>query len=242
LIVTSGEWLAPAVRDEAAAVFHCPVRDVYACSEFIYVAVACDEGWLHANADWLILEPVDAGYAPVPPGQPSHTTLLTNLANRIQPLIRYDLGDSITLRPEPCPCGNPLPALRVEGRRDEVLTFPTAGGATVQVLPMALATVVEITPGVRRYQVIQTEPSTLTLRLEVLPGAEPSQVWQTAVTRLGVFLASQGLSGVVVRKTAESPRRDPRSGKFRQVWSEVGGDALSSKAAGASPATVPSKS
>lgn len=147
LIVTSGEWLAPAVRDDAAAVFDCPVRDIYGCSEFIYTAFSCDEGWLHANADWLILEPVDAGYAPVPSGNASQTVLLTNLANRIQPLIRYDLGDSVTLRPDPCPCGNPLPALRVEGRQDEILTFPTCGGA-VQVLPMGLATVVETTPGV----------------------------------------------------------------------------------------------
>jgi phenylacetate-CoA ligase len=221
LIVTSGEWLAPVVRNEAAAIFNCPVRDIYGCSEFIYMAFACDEGWLHVNADWLLLEPVDADYHPVPPGQASHTVLLTNLANRIQPLIRYDLGDSITLRPDPCPCGNPLPALRVEGRRDEILTFPTAEGATVQMLPMALATVVETTPGVQRYQVIQTEPSTLAVRLEGVPGANQSLVWETAVTRLRVFLASQGLSGVTIRKTHTPPQRDPHSGKFRQVWSEV---------------------
>lgn len=51
LIITSGEWLAPPVRDEAAAAFDCPVRDMYGCSEFIYAAFSCDEGWLHANAD-----------------------------------------------------------------------------------------------------------------------------------------------------------------------------------------------
>ncbi|MFQ5419893.1 MAG: phenylacetate--CoA ligase family protein, partial [Anaerolineae bacterium] len=221
-IVTSGEWLAPVVRDEAAAVFNCPVRDIYGCSEFIYMALACNEGWLHVNADWLILEPVDAGYSPVSPGQASHTVLLTNLANRIQPLIRYDLGDSITLRPEPCPCGNPLPALRVEGRRDEILTFPTAEGAVVQVLPMALAAVVEATPGVQRYQLIQPEPLTLAVRLEVVPGAEGSRVWETAVTRLREYLTSQGLTGVTIRETTVLPRCDPHSGKFRQVWSEVG--------------------
>ena len=30
-------------------------------------------------------------------GVRSHTVLLTNLANLVQPLIRYDLGDSVTL-------------------------------------------------------------------------------------------------------------------------------------------------
>jgi hypothetical protein len=81
--------------------------------------------------------------------------------------------------------------------------------------------VVETTPGVQRYQVIQTGLSTISVRLEVAPEAERSQVWKAAITCLQVFLASQGLSGVVIRETAESPRRDPRSGKFRQVWSEV---------------------
>ncbi len=222
LIITSGEWLAPVVRHEAATAFSCPVRDIYGSSEFIYMAYMCDEGWLHLNTDWLILEPVNASYDPVPPGQSSHTVLLTNLANRIQPLIRYDLGDSITLRPEPCPCGNPFPALRVEGRQDEILTFHTAVGTTVRVLPMALATVMETTPGVQRYQLIQATPSVIQARLEVAVGAERSQVWSTAAARLQEFLTTQGVAGVTIQETTESPERNPRTGKFRQVWSEVG--------------------
>lgn len=59
---------------------------------------------LHLNADWVILEPVDAALRPVPPGNPSHSTLLTNLANRVQPIIRYDLGDSVTMLPAPPSC------------------------------------------------------------------------------------------------------------------------------------------
>lgn len=56
------------------------------------------------NADWVLLEPVDERHRPTPPGVPSHTVLLTNLANRVQPLIRYDLGDSVTLLDRPCQC------------------------------------------------------------------------------------------------------------------------------------------
>ena len=54
------------------------------------MAYDCGQGWLHVNSDWVILEPVEADYSPTPPGQASHTVLLTNLANRIQPIIRYD--------------------------------------------------------------------------------------------------------------------------------------------------------
>nr|BFE45663.1 hypothetical protein GCM10017547_35560 [Pseudarthrobacter oxydans] len=50
--------------------------------------------------------------------------LLSNLANRIQPILRYDLGDSVTTRTDPCPCGDPTPAIHVQGRTAELLTFP----------------------------------------------------------------------------------------------------------------------
>ena len=75
-----------------------------------------DPARLHVSADWYIFEPVDRNYRLVLRGEPSHTVLMTNLANRVQPLIRYDQGDSVTLRPDACPCGSPLPAIRVVGR------------------------------------------------------------------------------------------------------------------------------
>ena len=57
------------------------LHDAYAASEFTPIALECRRGWLHVNSDWAILEPVDADYRPAPPGEPSHTVLLTNLAN-----------------------------------------------------------------------------------------------------------------------------------------------------------------
>jgi phenylacetate-coenzyme A ligase PaaK-like adenylate-forming protein len=47
--------------------------------------------WLHSNADWVLLEPVDRDFRPTPPARMSHTVLLTNLAIAFQPVIRYDL-------------------------------------------------------------------------------------------------------------------------------------------------------
>ncbi len=67
--------------------------------------------------------------SPTPPGEPSRTVLLTNLANRVQPIIRYDLGDSVVVKPEPCACGSPLPAIEVEGRHDDVLSLVAPDGA-----------------------------------------------------------------------------------------------------------------
>jgi phenylacetate-coenzyme A ligase PaaK-like adenylate-forming protein len=221
LVATAAEWLGREARDEIAAAFNCPVRDTYAASEFMGIAFDCKEGKLHVNADWVILEPVDAHYQPIPPGETSRTALLTNLANRVQPIIRYDLGDSITVSPDPCPCGIALPVIRVEGRQDEILACQGPDGEAVTLPPMALANVVEETPGVRYYQVIQTAPEVLSVRLEAAPGSDSSRVWEKVARRLLDYLSAQGLPSIRVEKAQEPPMRDPVSGKFRNVWAEL---------------------
>jgi phenylacetate-coenzyme A ligase PaaK-like adenylate-forming protein len=216
-----GEEVEPGLREHVAETFQCVVRDNYGASEFIVLGYACEHGWLHYNADWLILEPVDATYQPTPPGQRSHTVLLTNLANRVQPLIRYDLGDSVTLKPDRCPCGSPLPAIHVSGRQGDVLRLLSPSGATVSITPLAIGTVVEETEGVRRAQVIQTGDTTLTVRLEIADTEAPTAVWERLERRLRDYLAAQGLPAAHIVWSPEPPRQSPTSGKFRQVWREV---------------------
>jgi len=218
LALTGAEWLSPSGRERIASGFGCPVRDTYAASEFLGIAYDCEYGRLHMNADWVILEPVDAQYRPVPAGRPSHTALLTNLANRVQPILRYDLGDSVTEIPGPCPCGSPLPGIRVEGRRDEVLHLRSQTGRTVQLLPMVLSTVVEETPGVRSYQLIQTGPASLRLRVEEAPGQDRKKICDDVAARLSAFLSTQGLAYAEVEKTEERPARDRAGGKMRQIF------------------------
>lgn len=87
------------------------------------MAYDCGHGWLHLHADWLVLEPVTTDYAPVPAGELFDTVLLANLADRAQPLIRYDLGDRVRFSPDPCACGGPLLATRVEGRTNDVVVL-----------------------------------------------------------------------------------------------------------------------
>jgi phenylacetate-CoA ligase len=217
LALTGAEWLSPAVRDRMAAAFGCPVRDTYAASEFLGIAFDCGHGRLHLNADWVVLEPVDAEYRPVPAGQPSFTALLTNLANRVQPILRYDIGDSVTGIPGPCPCGSPLPGIQVEGRRDEVLHLRTKTGGTVAILPMALSTVVEETPGVRSYQLVQAGPARIRLRVEEVPGHDRNRVCEDLAGRLRAFLSAQGAAPVEVERTEERPVRDGAGGKLRQI-------------------------
>jgi phenylacetate-coenzyme A ligase PaaK-like adenylate-forming protein len=217
LVEIGGESTTPEASAFAAAAFGCPVYNLYSASEFLAMAFDCEHRWLHVNSDWVILEPVDADYCPTPPGQPSHTVLLTNLANRLQPIIRYDLGDTITARPDPCPCGNPLPAIRVQGRRDDVLRLKAPDGRTVNILPLAIGSVTDETPGVQRSQLTQTGPKSLTLRLDVRSGAQPERVWEHSCADLAAYLAAQGLPDIEITRSPEVPQRSTTSGKFRQV-------------------------
>ena len=145
---TGGESLSAATRDRVQQTLACTVRNSYGASEFLAMGWECGDGHLHINADWVILEPVDEHQRPVPPGQPSCSVLLTNLANTVQPLIRYDLGDQVTLQAGPCGCGSPLPVIRVQGRQDDALHMAGRGGRPVTLLPMALSTVLEDDAGV----------------------------------------------------------------------------------------------
>lgn len=165
-IWTGGETLA-AVRRHVEATFGCHVRNSYGASEFLSIGWECAQGAMHANTDWVILEPVDERMQPVPPGAVSHTTLLTNLANHLQPLIRYDLGDRLRVLPGACACGSPFPVIEVQGRQDDPLVWRDARGASVSWLPLALSTLLEEECGVFDFQLRQRDDRTLCLRVGV---------------------------------------------------------------------------
>ena len=167
------------------------------------------------NADWTVLEPVDCDGHPVPPGVPSHTVLLTNLANRVQPLIRYDLGDSVTLLERPCECGSAFPAIRVEGRCDDTVGMQAPNGKLVKLLPLALTTVLEDEGGVHRFQLRQSSATELVLRVD------PERVGAVAAERCRVslrrFLDAQGVPNAGISIERRPLQSNPVSGKLRRV-------------------------
>ncbi|MEU4360346.1 phenylacetate--CoA ligase family protein [Promicromonospora sp. NPDC023987] len=216
LVVLSAEGLPTGEYDRIATAFGAKVRHSYAANECPFLSQSCAQGWLHLNSDWAILEPVDADHQPVPPGQRSHTALLTNLANRTQPILRYDLGDAVLLRPDPCPCGDPLPALQAQGRAADLLTFPGRSSQPVTIAPLAIGLALERLPGVELFQIVQTAPASLSIRLSPATGADTEQVWQAVHTELTRLLTDHRLDHVTITR-ADEPPQQTTGGKYRTV-------------------------
>ncbi|MEN9763279.1 MAG: hypothetical protein RI906_3105 [Pseudomonadota bacterium] len=214
---SGGENLGAPEREYLSRIFGSTILEEYGASECMSIAFGCRDGGLHVNADWVILEAVDECYRPVPAGVASHTTLLTNLANHVQPIIRYDLGDSITVLPDRCSCSIPLPRIRVEGRRDDILTLPGQNGRSIKLAPLALETVIENAAGLQRFQLIQTDSAHLQLRLGVTEPTARRQVWRQIRERLTRYLTAQGASAVSLRLDPALPKADARSGKLRHI-------------------------
>ena len=210
VVITGGELLTDPIRQKLRDRFGCYVQTHYSCTEGGEIACECREGHLHINEDGVILEPVDREGRPVAPGVRSDRVFITNLSNRIQPFIRYELTDRVIVHEEPCPCGRTTRWLEIEGRTDDILTF--SGG--VSVAPMSLYKVLEEVPKVRRFQLVQRSPEALELRLVA---DDRGAAFQAAKGALRSFFESKGLS-VEILLADDPPQADPVSGKFKHVY------------------------
>lgn len=215
LTVLSAEGLPEKEYQRISKAFAAKVYDSYAATECPFISYRCKHGWLHVNSDWVLLEPVDADYKPTPPGKQSHTVLVTNLANKIQPIIRYDLGDSVLQKSGPCLCGNPLPAIRVRGRSSDMLIFPK-NDEKVTIAPLVFSTVTARISGIDLFQLVQTSPTSLRVRLKLSPGAEPDPVWQKVFAELTRVLKENKLDHITIEQAEELPEQTP-GGKYRET-------------------------
>ena len=215
LVMLSGEGLPPGEYERIGEAFHAKVVNCYASNECSFMTYSCPEGWLHVNSDWVVLEPVDKSYRPVSPGEESHTVLISNLANRVQPVLRYDIGDRAVLRPDPCPCGNPLPAIQVNGRVSEMLYIPDAQGRLLGVPPGVFTEIGRI-PGIDIFQIAQTALTTLSFRFRTRAGADQEQVWRSAESESRRILIEHKMENVRFERADVPPELTAR-GKLRRV-------------------------
>jgi hypothetical protein len=97
-----------------------------------------------------------------------------------------------------------------------VVTFPTVDGERIAIAPLVFGTLVERSPGIERFQLVQTDPTHLRVRLRLAAGADSESVWQAVRTEIRHLLAANHLDQVAVERAEEPPEQSP-GGKYRTI-------------------------
>ena len=193
-------------------VFGCPVANGYGGRDAGFIAHQCPEGGMHITAEDIIVEIVGEDGRPLPPGEAGEV-VVTHLATRDFPFIRYRTGDVAVLDSGRCACGRGLPMLReIQGRTTD---FIVARDGTVM-HGLALIYVLRDIEGIEQFKIVQE--SLDRTRVQIVRGdgfdatIEPS-IRHAFRQRLG--------EGVEVRLEYVDEIPAERSGKFRYVVSRV---------------------
>jgi phenylacetate-CoA ligase len=209
--VTS-ECLYADQRRAIETAFGCRVANGYGGRDSGFLAHECPAGGMHMMAEDVIIEIVDEGGDVLSPGRAGEV-VVTHLATRDFPFIRYRTGDVAVVDDRPCSCGRGLPLLReIQGRTTD---FITAADGTVM-HGLALIYVIRDLPGIKAFKIVQ-ESLTLT-RVLLVPeaGFDPDCV----ETIRGQFKSRLGEPvDIDVKQVNEIPAE--RSGKYRYVVSRL---------------------
>jgi phenylacetate-coenzyme A ligase PaaK-like adenylate-forming protein len=130
------------------------VNNAWGSTEVGMHAAECDRsGGMHLHEDELVVERVDERGEPVAASEPAAKVLVTSLANRTFPFIRYELDDVVTLADAACPCGSAFRVVKeVQGRALDAFTY-----GSVRVPPVVFGRSLGREPAVIEYQVRQEE-------------------------------------------------------------------------------------
>jgi phenylacetate-CoA ligase len=204
-VSSTSETLLPEMRAAIRNAFGAPVVDGFGSTEGLFGKTCPDDDVFVFNSDLCIVELVDADNNPVAPGAPSAKVLVTNLYNRTQPLIRYELTDTFIQQPDVADYG--FLRARVQGRNDDVLHY-----GTLDVHPIVIRSVMVKTPEVIDYQVRQTRSG-----VDVFAVTADGFHLEGLSDRLCAALVDGGLSNPEVTvRPVDRLDRHPLTGKLRR--------------------------
>ena len=185
--------------------------NIYAATEAPIVASSSPEDPCLDVAEDLVVVEVEAD-----------RILVTNLASRALPLIRYEIGDVVTPAPGPSPAGRPYRRLEtVQGRSGDVLRLTGRDGARVAVHPFRLGRPLAAFPEVRQFQV-RVAGERVTMQVVLRPSA-PRDVPDRLRAALGRELEDAGAvaPAVAVEPVARIAREGGPGAKLKLVRAQA---------------------
>jgi phenylacetate-CoA ligase len=161
-IFPTAESVTPDMRKTIETFFKTKMYDQYASSEGAPFIFECKAGNLHLELQSGVFEVLDENDKPTQSGR----LVVTSFTTEATPLIRYDIGDSITLEDESkvCSCGNNNPMVKeILGRIDDYVYSPENGKINI----VNIANAIKDVRGVIRYQIIQDDLNKLLFKIVI---------------------------------------------------------------------------
>src|SRR5690606_10751225 len=159
-IFPTAETITQEMRETIETFFKTKMYNQYASSEGAPFIFECTNGNLHLELQSGVFEVLDENNQPTDSGR----LVVTSFTTEGTPLIRYDIGDSITLEDleKTCDCGNNNPLVKeILGRIDDYVYSPETGKINLGNVSNTL----KDTKGIIRFQAIQDELNRIKLRV-----------------------------------------------------------------------------
>lgn len=221
-VATVSEVRTPEMTDAIRSAWRVEPFDWYGITEGGLLAGDCGHHrGMHLFEDLFIVENVDRHGEPVPDGEVGQKLLLTNLFNRTQPLIRYELSDMVALDSRPCSCGRTSRRVTaIDGRSDDILLLPGSTGAQIAIHPMVLRRPFLALPKVRQYKVVSEEAGlrVLLVLAEEAPVEETKREVQSGLVA-ALAHAGAALPRIIVEVVEMLAREQGHGAKFKLIES-----------------------
>lgn len=145
LVFTSSEVLTDEARRLIETAWGKILFNQYAATETAGIAAECEQhDGMHLYEDLILVENVDEQNQPVPPGVYGDKLLVTVLFNHTQPLIRYELNDSLRFSDRACQSGRVFNLVEaVQGRQEDTLMLEGLHGEQIPVHPNVFHSVMD---------------------------------------------------------------------------------------------------
>lgn len=156
----TAETVLPQHREVIGRVLSCKLVDQYASSEGAPFILECPEGNLHIHSLTGIFEVVDENMQPALEGE----ILVTSFITKGTPIIRYRIGDRISLfdYKKECECGSHFPLVKViEGRSNDFIYSHDKGKVNLGNLSNSTKGI----NGIVCFQIIQEKQECITLKI-----------------------------------------------------------------------------
>lgn len=202
-IFTTSETLLPHHRELIEKVFKSKIYNQYASAEGAPFITECIKGNLHYNIDTGVIETLDTDYG--------SQMIVTSFSTKGTPLVRYNIGDTITFKDGGCSCGSSHPlVLKIEGRKVDYLYSIEKGKISLS----HLADVIKGIPNsIKKMQFVQKSKDVIDILIVVDSARYNSEHHDSILKEMEYRFGKQ--MTVNIEEVDEIPRE--KSGKFSLI-------------------------